>query len=104
MLSQRSHHSYHLAHWTTTTTTTVLVFRATSLQQVVRSIIHVGQFAVAYLIMLLAMYFNGYIIISIIVGAFLGKFLCDWGPLKVVIGDFTGIKDSQPQGPTVCCG
>jgi solute carrier family 31 (copper transporter), member 1 len=83
---------------------TVLVFRATPFQQVVRSIIHMVQFAVAYLIMLLAMYFNGYIIISIIIGAFLGKFLCDWGPLKVVVEDPSVAEDSQMEDLTVCCG
>jgi solute carrier family 31 (copper transporter), member 1 len=35
-------------------------------QQLVRSFLHMLQFAVAYFIMLLAMYFNGYIIICIV--------------------------------------
>ena len=41
-------------------------------QQLVRALIHMLQFAVAYFIMLLAMYYNGYIIICILIGAFLG--------------------------------
>ena len=41
-------------------------------QQIVRALIHMLQFAVAYFIMLLAMYYNGYIIICILIGAFLG--------------------------------
>ena len=35
-------------------------------QQLVRATLHMLQFAVAYFVMLLAMYFNGYIIISIV--------------------------------------
>lgn len=38
-------------------------------QQLFRSLLHMCQFAVAYLVMLLAMYFNGYIIISIVSSA-----------------------------------
>lgn len=38
-------------------------------QQLVRSLLHMLQFAVAYFVMLLAMYFNGYIIISIVCSA-----------------------------------
>ena len=41
-------------------------------QQLVRALIHMLQFAVAYFIMLLAMYYNGYIIVCILIGAFLG--------------------------------
>jgi len=63
------------------------------------------QFGLAYLIMLLAMYFNGYIIISIIIGAFLGKFLCDWGTLQVALSDPISGKDAEGcDDPTVCCG
>ncbi|KAI1658071.1 hypothetical protein F4813DRAFT_357254 [Daldinia decipiens] len=36
------------------------------------------QFAVAYFVMLLAMYYNGYIIISIFVGAYIGAFIFHW--------------------------
>ncbi|KAI4120842.1 MAG: hypothetical protein LQ341_007493, partial [Variospora aurantia] len=50
----------------------------TVFQQVIRALIHMLQFAVAYFIMLLAMYYNGYIIISIIIGAFLGAFIFSW--------------------------
>ncbi|KAI5809132.1 Ctr copper transporter [Peziza echinospora] len=46
--------------------------RQTFVQQVVRAGIYVAQFALAYFIMLLAMYYNGYIIICILIGAFLG--------------------------------
>ena len=41
------------------------------------------QFAVAYFVMLLAMYFNGYIIICIFIGAFLGSFIFSWEPVSL---------------------
>ena len=41
-------------------------FKPSLLQQLLRSTLHMLQFAVAYFVMLLAMYFNGYIIISIV--------------------------------------
>lgn len=53
-------------------------FRPSVVQQLIRALLHMAQFAVAYFIMLLAMYFNGYIIISIIIGAFLGAFVFSW--------------------------
>ena len=47
-------------------------------QQLVRSGIYTCQFAVGYFVMLLAMYYNGYILICIFVGAFLGSFIWSW--------------------------
>lgn len=55
----------------------------TVLQQVIRALIHMLQFAVAYFIMLLAMYYNGYIIICIIIGAFLGSFIFSWEGIQI---------------------
>ncbi|KAK0730223.1 Ctr copper transporter family-domain-containing protein [Lasiosphaeris hirsuta] len=62
-------------------------FRASLAQQFVKAVLHAVTFGVAYIVMLLAMYFNGYIIISIIVGAGLGKFICDWTAKTVVFDD-----------------
>lgn len=53
-------------------------FRPNVLQQAVRSLLHVMQFAVAYFIMLLFMYGNGYFIICILIGAFVGSFVFTW--------------------------
>ena len=75
-------------------------FRPNVFQQAVRAFLHMLQFAVAYFVMLsvppspqprvvpvlseltglyrLAMYYNGYIIICIFIGAFLGAFLFQW--------------------------
>lgn len=53
-------------------------FRPNVLQQIVRASIHTVSFTVAYFVMLLAMYYNGYIIICIIIGAWLGAFVFSW--------------------------
>ncbi|KAK4656338.1 Copper Transporter integral membrane protein that functions in high affinity copper transport [Podospora pseudocomata] len=50
-------------------------------EQAVRAALHMVQFAVGYFIMLLAMYYNGYIIICIFLGAYLGSFMFHWEPL-----------------------
>lgn len=74
-------------------------FRPTVLEQAVRALLHMCQFAVAYFVMLLAMYYNGYIIICIFIGAFLGSFIFhyEWmGP--------DGNQTSASREATVCCG
>ncbi len=82
-----------------------LQFRPTLVQQLIRSVIHMVTFGVAYIVMLLAMYFNGYLIIMIFLGALIGKFVCDWSSQKVVVGGATGIAQGQAeQELTYCCG
>ena len=44
-------------------------------QQAVRAGLYTAQFSVAYIVMLLAMYYNGFVIICIFVGAFVGFFV-----------------------------
>ncbi|KAF0316515.1 Copper transport protein ctr4 [Colletotrichum sp. SAR11_59] len=83
-----------------------LVFRASPLQQFIRSIIHAATFGLAYIVMLLAMYYNGYLIISIIIGAGLGKFLCDWLVCRITLDAPTAPGPKAPgiEEPSVCCG
>ena len=50
----------------------------TVFQQAFRASIFTLQFAVAYVIMLLAMYYNGNILICIFIGGFLGFFIFSW--------------------------
>ncbi|KOS17749.1 Copper transport protein ctr4 [Escovopsis weberi] len=71
-------------------------FRPTAAQQAIRALLHTMQFAVAYFIMLLAMYYNGYIIICIFIGAYLGSFIFHWEPLSP--GQTSAAKEA-----TVCC-
>ena len=47
-------------------------------QQTLRAGLYALQFAVAYIIMLLAMYYNGYVLVCIFVGAFVGFFAFAW--------------------------
>ncbi|KAI0117836.1 ctr copper transporter [Nemania sp. FL0031] len=84
-----------------------VTFRATPIQQLIRSVIHAVAFGIAYILMLIAMGFNGYVIIVIIIGAGFGKFLCDWMTQKVVVGTpasllTKGLESSEE--PTMCCG
>ena len=81
----------------------VVTFRASPLQQLGRAVIHAITLGVAYIIMLLAMSYNGYIIICIIIGGGLGKFLCDWMTRKVVLGKSFGSDSLGITEATVCC-
>ncbi|CAI7662166.1 unnamed protein product [Penicillium discolor] len=72
-------------------------YRPSIVEHTVRSLLHMTQFAVAYIIMLLAMYFNGYIIICIFVGAFLGAFIFSWEPVNLN-------QESDATSVTKCCG
>ena len=70
----------------------------TAPQQAVRALIYTLQLAVAYTIMLLAMYYNGYILVSILIGAFIGSFIFSW--------EDTGVRKSKaPNAPqALVCG
>ncbi|KAL1656136.1 Copper Transporter integral membrane protein that functions in high affinity copper transport [Didymella pomorum] len=84
----------------TTTAPTAQTFRPSVLQQAIRALLHMLQFAVAYFVMLLAMYYNGYIIICIFIGAYLGYFIFGWESFNVGKGG----KDRMQENVTVCCG
>jgi len=58
-------------------------YRPSPMEQLVRAFLHMLQFAIAYFIMLLAMYYNGYIIICIFIGAFLGSVVFSWEPVSL---------------------
>ena len=60
------------------------IFRPSQGERIVRATLHVLQFAVAYFVMLLGMYYNGYIIVCIFVGPFVGFLLFSSGE---VVGD-----------------
>ncbi|KAJ5174705.1 uncharacterized protein N7482_000582 [Penicillium canariense] len=76
---------------------TIGSYRPSPVEQVIRALLHMVQFAVAYLIMLLAMYYNGYIIICIFVGAFLGSLVFSWEPVSLH-------KENDATQVTKCCG
>jgi copper transporter 1 len=81
---------------------TAITFRATPLQQLTRAVIHAVTFAGAYITMLLAMYFNVYVIVCIFIGAGLGKFLCDWMVVTVGI-DVDDVQGRKLEETTICC-
>jgi len=58
-----------------------LRIRPTFLQQCVRTLLYGMQFTSAYLIMLIAMTYNGYMLLSIILGAMVGYFATTWDTL-----------------------
>jgi Ctr copper transporter family len=58
-------------------------FRANVKQQAARATLHMLQFAVAYFVILLAMYCNGFILASICIGAWFGSFVFSWGSVDL---------------------
>ncbi|KAI1454712.1 Ctr copper transporter family-domain-containing protein [Annulohypoxylon moriforme] len=67
-------------------------------EQAVRALLHTAQFVVAYFLMLLAMYYNGYFIICIFIGAYIGSFIFQYEKLG------GGQQTSASSEATVCCG
>ncbi|KAL3481375.1 Ctr copper transporter family-domain-containing protein [Aspergillus californicus] len=86
----------------------VVTYRASPIQQVIRAVLHLAQFGVAYILMLVAMQYNGYMIFSILIGTFLGKLFFDWGQYKVVLGQTNGPVPAKigvvEEEATKCCG
>ncbi|RPB10439.1 Ctr copper transporter, partial [Morchella conica CCBAS932] len=62
---------------------TPLSYRPTIFQQAIRAGIYMLQFGLAYFIMLLAMYYNGYFIICMLLGAFSGHFLFGYDNITI---------------------
>ncbi|XWW95315.1 hypothetical protein V2A60_003273 [Cordyceps javanica] len=72
--------------------------RPTLVQQAIRASLHMLQFGTAYIVMLFAMYYNGYILLCIVLGAFIGYMAFNWEPIAVA-EEPNGTKEA-----TVCCG
>ena len=68
------------------------------MQQLVRAVMHAITLGVAYILMLIVMSYNGYLIISIFIGAGIGKFLGDWLELT------PGNAPQSDECATMCCG
>ncbi|KZZ90189.1 Ctr copper transporter [Moelleriella libera RCEF 2490] len=56
-------------------------FRPNVWQQAIRAFLHMTAFFVGYILMLLAMYYNGYILLCIFLGAYFGAFVFQWETL-----------------------
>ncbi|KAI1445982.1 Ctr copper transporter family-domain-containing protein [Annulohypoxylon stygium] len=77
---------------------TVAGYRPKVWEQGIRALLHTAQFVVAYFLMLLAMYYNGYFIICIFIGAFIGAYIFQYEKLG-------GQEQTSAAGEaTVCCG
>ena len=91
---------------TSTLGTQYATFRASGLQQLGRAVLHGVTLGLAYIVMLLIMNFNGYVFISVVLGAILGKFLCDWMVVRLpygIVGEKEGMNEGEAAGPTGCC-
>ncbi|KAL5114372.1 Copper Transporter integral membrane protein that functions in high affinity copper transport [Pleosporales sp. CAS-2024a] len=79
-------------------------FRPNVVQQGMRALLHMLQWAVAYFVMLLAMYHNGYVMMSILIGAYMGYFMFGYESLQLAVGreGQDGVQDKATT--TVCCG
>ncbi|GAA5945941.1 hypothetical protein JCM1841_002064 [Sporobolomyces salmonicolor] len=66
-------------------------FRPSMKQHLVRSCFYGVQFGTSYILMLLAMYFNGGLILAIMAGGFVGFFVaaCDTVTVDAAVGDAT---------------
>ena len=51
------------------------------MQQLVRALFYAVQFTSAYLLMLISMSYNGYILLSMMLGALVGHFVSSWDTL-----------------------
>ena len=58
--------------------------RPTLWQQVIRALLYAIQFTSAYLLMLIAMSYNGYVLISMMLGALIGYFAASWDTLGTI--------------------
>ncbi|QDS69271.1 hypothetical protein FKW77_002244 [Venturia effusa] len=79
---------------------TATSFRPSLIQQCIRAFVHMLQFGLAYFVMLMAMYYNGYVIICIIIGAFIGYFIFSWQSIQIA-GMGNGNNANEV---TYCCG
>ena len=63
--------------------TVIPPFRPNVWQQAIRAFLHLLAFFVAYILMLLAMYYNGYLLLCIFLGSFFGAFIFQWETLPL---------------------
>jgi copper transporter 1 len=81
---------------------TTFTYRVSPIQQLIRAVLHAFTFGLAYILMLIAMSYNGYLIICIIIGAGLGKFLCDWSTITIDLYSAQQTDSSIKQSSLPC--
>lgn len=82
---------------------TAIYYTPTLFQQAIRATFYLLQYAGAYFIMLLAMYYNGYIIICIFIGCFLGYFLFGADSFKPASPNTPYMQPEIQTHKTCCC-
>lgn len=75
------------------------VFRPNLLQQIIRALIRTAQFALAYWIVLMAIYYNGFVIVCIGAGVFVGTYIFQWERMGGPHGSIPGGHADL----TACC-
>ncbi|KAK4197717.1 Ctr copper transporter [Triangularia verruculosa] len=82
-------------------------YRPSFWQQLLRALLHLVNFVLAYLLMLLGMYYNGFVLFSIFLGVFFGFLLFQWTRLGTHINERHARledRDDAVEDVTVCCG
>ncbi|KAK4230414.1 Ctr copper transporter [Podospora fimiseda] len=80
-------------------------YRPSFWEQFTRALLMTMTFILAYLLMLLGMYYNGFVLISIFLGVFFGIFVFTWGHLGGL--GHAGHDNDMPSSMgeiTMCCG
>ncbi|CUS20233.1 LAQU0S01e02014g1_1 [Lachancea quebecensis] len=77
----------------------------TLLDHILRSLVFVLQWGLSYIIMLLFMYYNGYIIISCLIGALVGRLLFNFEPLTTCggAGSSNTVAHDKEANDRKCC-
>ncbi|TIA91095.1 hypothetical protein E3P99_01245 [Wallemia hederae] len=70
-------------------------FRPTLTQQLIRSLVYFVQYSATYIIMLIAMTFNGYLLFAIFFGGAAGYFVSSW--------DTVGLVEETEKSSSGCC-
>ncbi|KAK4175170.1 Ctr copper transporter [Triangularia setosa] len=82
-------------------------YRPNFREQLLRALLHLVNFVLAYMLMLLGMYYNGFVLISIFLGVFLGFLLFQWTRLGTNISErHAELEDRNEavEDVTACCG
>lgn len=75
--------------------------RPSMIEQIVRALLFAFEYSVTWLLGLILMSYNGYVIISAFIGAFIGFLLIEWKHVKASDA-ITGIDHATPAAPKCC--
>lgn len=75
----------------------------TLLDHILRALVFTLQWGLSYIIMLLFMYYNGYIIISCLLGALFGRLFFNYEPLATLGSGTTTVAHDKEENDRKCC-